>query len=186
MAIRKETFFEARVPEHWKNSVSDDYSLSAAVHAAGLAIAYAPGALVPSFEPISLRGLFSWARRQTTITRVYAPHLWSRGLVAHCLYCSAMTASLALGLRGNPVGWWTLAAQILPGIWKGARRAALARLCLPEYATWFRRYGWVHAVCVPVATWLWLFSLAAAALGSTIEWRGYRYDLEKPAAAERV
>ena len=45
MAIRKELFFEARVPEFWQGALSDDLTLSEAVHAAGLTIAYAPGAL---------------------------------------------------------------------------------------------------------------------------------------------
>jgi ceramide glucosyltransferase len=186
MAIRKQTFSEARILEYWKNTVSDDYALSAAVHAAGLTIAYAPGALVPSPERLSLSELFSWARRQITITRVYARNLWLRGLLAHLFYCGAMAASLIAGLRGHRVGWWMLAAQVLPGTWKGARRAATARLVLPEYANWFRRCGWLHALYAPLATWLWLWALLAAAFGSTIKWRGYRYELKKPTAAERV
>jgi ceramide glucosyltransferase len=186
MAIRKETFFEAGVPEYWKNTVSDDYALSDAVHEAGLTIAYAPGALVPSHERISARELFSWTRRQMTITRVYAGGLWLRGLAAHIFYCGAMAASIAAGLGAHPIGWWTLGAQLIPGMWKGARRAVRARLALPECAGWFRRYGWLHALLVPLASWLWLAALAGVAFTNTIEWRGYRYDLKKPAVAERV
>jgi hypothetical protein len=63
MAIRKETFIEARVAEYWKNTLSDDYALSAAVHAAGLAIAYAPGALAPCLDHIAAAGFFRWMRR---------------------------------------------------------------------------------------------------------------------------
>ena len=48
MAIRREVFQSIKVPEVWKNAVSDDYALSAAVHAAGLRIAFAPGAMVVS------------------------------------------------------------------------------------------------------------------------------------------
>jgi len=46
-AIRKELFFDARVPEFWEDALTDDLTLSQAVHAAGLSIAYAPGALTP-------------------------------------------------------------------------------------------------------------------------------------------
>ncbi len=53
MAIRKELFFEAGVPDAWAGELSDDYALSEAVHAAGLAIAYAPGALTPCVEHTS-------------------------------------------------------------------------------------------------------------------------------------
>ena len=181
MAIRKQTFVEAEVLKHWKNTVSDDYALAAAVRAAGLTVAYAPGALVPSLEHISARGLFSWVRRQMTITRVYARRLWLQGLFAHLLYCAAMTASVAAACSSNPAGWWTLAAQLIPSFWKAARRTAQARESLPEHGDWFRRYGWTHVACAPLATWLWLVALVSVAFSSTIEWRGCRYDLKTPA-----
>ena len=180
MAIRRQTFAEAEVLKHWKNTVSDDYALAAAVRALGLTVAYAPGALVPSPERISMRGLFSWVRRQMTITRAYAQRLWVLGLVAHAFYCGAMLASIAAGYRGIPAGWWTLAVQLLPSFWKAARRTSLARESLPEYCDWFRRYSWTHIACAPLATWLWLVALVSAAFSSTIEWRGYRYDLKTP------
>jgi cellulose synthase/poly-beta-1,6-N-acetylglucosamine synthase-like glycosyltransferase len=180
MAIRKQTFAEAEVLKHWKNTVSDDYGLAAAVRAAGLSVAFAPGALVPSPERISARGLFSWVRRQTTITRVYARRLWLKGLLAHVFYCAAMAVSLGAGLAGLRTGWWTLTAQLIPSFWKAARRTALARESLPEYKEWFRRYGWTHVASTPLATWLWLVALVSAAFGSTIEWRGCRYELKAP------
>jgi ceramide glucosyltransferase len=180
MTIRRQTFAEAEVLKRWKNTVSDDYALAAAVRALGLTVAYAPGALVPSPEPISMRGLFSWVRRQMTITRVYSRRLWGQGLVAHVFYCGAMLVSLAAGCRGIPAGWWTLAAQLVPSFWKAARRTALARESLPEYDNWFRRFGWTHIACAPLVTWLWLVALVSAVFSSTIEWRGCRYDLKTP------
>jgi hypothetical protein len=92
-----------------------------------------------------------------------------------------MAASVAAGSMGWRIGWWTLAAQLIPSFWKAARRTALARASLPEETAWFRRYGWTHVACAPLATWLWLAALVAAAFGSTIEWRGCRYDLKAPA-----
>ena len=186
MALRRETFFEARVLEYWKDTISDDYALSAAIHGAGLTIAYAPGALVPSREPITARGLWSWMRRQMIITRVYNGRQWRTALGAHVLYCGAMAASLIAGCKGHWVGWGTLAAQLIPGMMQGTRRAAMARAALPEYADWFRRHKWVHTVLVPPATWVWLMVLLSSAFGSNIEWRGYRYDLKRGAAAKRV
>jgi GT2 family glycosyltransferase len=113
MAIRKETFFEAQVAEYWKNPLSDDYALSAAVHTAGGTIAYAPGALVPCLEHITAARFFRWMRRQLTFTRVYNPRQWWPGLVAHILYCGGMTASatwiwlmgLAASAFGNTIEW---------------------------------------------------------------------------------
>lgn len=176
MAMRKETFFELSIFEHWKGAVSDDYALTNAVHAAGLSIAYAPGALSPSFDRISARGFFQWSRRQMVLTRVYRPRLWWTGLIAHIIYCGAMAATLAACFHGHPSALWLLAAQILPGMVKGWNRARIARAALPGYRDWFRRFAWLHAALVPLATWLWLIALGSAAFQNHIVWRGRRYD----------
>lgn len=176
MALRKETFFEIGVFERWKTAVSDDYAVAAAVTAAGLTIAYAPGALAPSFDRIGGPAFFEWSRRQLILTRFYRPRLWQTGLVAHILYCGGMAASLAALFAGRRLAVCALAAQLLPGMLKGWNRAKLARASLPEYDGWFRRYSWTHVLWVPAATWLWLVALLAAAFQNHIEWRGRRYD----------
>lgn len=179
MAIRKETFLEARVAEYWRNTISDDYALSAAVHAAGLSIAYAPGALTPCLEHITAARFFRWMRRQLALARVYNPRQWWPGLIAHILYCGGMAASVMALAKGYRWAEWALVAQLFPGMWKGFNRARLAKAALPEYEAWFRRHAWVHVVWVPLATWIWLVGLAASAFGNTIEWRGYRYRLKR-------
>jgi cellulose synthase/poly-beta-1,6-N-acetylglucosamine synthase-like glycosyltransferase len=179
MAIRRETLVAARVDDYWRGSVSDDYGLTAAVRAAGLRIAYAPGALVASVDHTDAGEFMAWIRRQMTITRVYRARLWWQALAAHIFYCGAMVASLTVALRGNLLGEYVLVAQLSLGMLKGASRAGLARLALPEYQTWFKRYGWVHTWWVPLATWMWLYSLIASAWSNQIEWRGNRYRLKR-------
>lgn len=186
MAMRKETFFEARVPEYWKGAVSDDYALAGAVHAAGLRIAWAPGALTPCFEHVTARRFFRWARRQMTITRMYRPGLWWPATVAHLFYCGGMAASVWASIRGHRLAEWTLIAQLSPGMLKGLNRATLAKAALPECEPWFRRHAWVHAMWQPLATWIWLAVLAASAFGNAIEWRGNRYHLRGGAPNIRV
>jgi ceramide glucosyltransferase len=180
MAMRKETFFAARVPEFWKGAVSDDYALSAAVHRAGLSIAYAPGALTPSFDRPRALPFFRWIRRQMTITRVYSPRLWWTGFLAHLFYCGAMSASLVAWRRGYRPAAVALAVQLVCGMALGWRRARLARRALPEHAGWFRRNEWAHAALVPFATWVWLISFLTSAGSDAIEWRGRRYVLSAP------
>jgi ceramide glucosyltransferase len=179
MAIRKELFFEARVPEHWHGQISDDYALSEAVRSLNKTIAYAPGALTPSREHIGMVRFFSWIRRQMSITRMYAPDLWWPGLIAHIFYCTGMALSLVLALRGYRPAIAALAAQLLPGMWKGWQRVRLARRCLPEYREWFRKCAWAHVLLVPLATWAWLAALGSSAFVRTIEWRGRRYRLKR-------
>jgi ceramide glucosyltransferase len=177
MAIRREAFFEAQVLDFWSGTISDDYALSAAVHAAGLTIVYAPGALVPSYERLGAGQFFFWARRQLTITRVYQPRIWWLALIAHFFYCGAMAASITAVIRGSGLAEWALIAQLSPGMLKGLNRAVLAKAALPECEAWFARHHWVHAIWVPLGTWVWLITLVSSAWGNTIQWRGRRYKL---------
>jgi len=180
MAIRKEVFYDAGVPDHWKRAVSDDYALSAAVRSTGLAIAYAPGALVPCYEHIGMVRFFAWIRRQMTVTRVYNARMWWPALIAHVFYCGGMAASAVASIRGNRLAEWALVAQLSPGMLKGLNRATLAKAALPECEAWFKRHQWVHAIWTPLATWVWLWALVSSAFGNTIEWRGKRYNLRRP------
>jgi cellulose synthase/poly-beta-1,6-N-acetylglucosamine synthase-like glycosyltransferase len=179
MAIRRETFHELDIRDRWKGTVSDDYALSAAVRAAGLTIAFAPGAMVPCQERIPAGRVLAWMRRQRIVTRVYNPRLWWLALVAHIFYCGGMAASIVASVRGFRLAEWALIAQLSPGMLKGLNRATLAKAALPECEAWFKRHLWVHAIWVPLGTWLWLLVLASSALGNTIQWRGNRYHLKR-------
>jgi len=179
MAIRKDVFFEIRVPEYWEDAISDDYALSAAVHEAGLRIAYAPGALTPCFDHVTAGRFFPWIRRQLSITRVYNPHHWWLGLIAHTIYCGGMAASIAASIAGGRLAEWALLAQLAPGMLKGLNRAILAKAAMPEQEAWFRRHSWVHAIWVPLGTWVWLVALLSSAWGKSVEWRGRTYELQR-------
>lgn len=181
MAIRRDVFFDAGIPECWKTAISDDYALSDAVYRARLRIAFAPGALASSPERITARRFFAWSRRQLLLTRVYSPRLWRAALAAHVLYCGGMAAAVVAWYHGSAVAPWLLVAQLVPGMAKGLGRARLARAALPAHAAWFRSWGWTHTLLVPVATWLWLAALVSSAFGDSIEWRGRRYRLHRDA-----
>ena len=178
MAIRRETFYAIRVPDFWRETVSDDYALSEAVQRAGLRIVFAPGAMVVSTGRTSGRAFLAWARRQLTITRVYRPRLWWTALLAHFFYCGGMAAGVIASIHGSRGAEWALLAQLSPGMLKGTNRATLAKAELPDYKAWFDRHAWVHTLWAPLATWIWLAVLLASALGNRIEWRGIRYRLK--------
>jgi ceramide glucosyltransferase len=177
MAIRRETFHAIHVPDFWRDTVSDDYALSAAVRRAGMRIVFAPGAMAVSTDRTGGRAFLAWARRQLTITRVYRPRLWWSALIAHIFYCGGMAAAIAASIHGSRGAEWVLLAQLSPGMLKGANRATLAKAELPDYEAWFGRHAWVHTLWVPLATWIWLIVLLASAFGNRIEWRGHRYRL---------
>jgi ceramide glucosyltransferase len=178
MAIRRDIFQAVRVPDFWRDTVSDDYALSEAVRSAGFQIVFAPGAMAVSGGSTTAREFLAWARRQLTITRVYRPRLWWMALAAHIFYCGGMAAAIAASILGHRGAEWVLLAQLSPGMLKGANRATLAKAELPECRAWFDRHAWVHTLWVPLATWIWLIVLLASACGNRIEWRGNRYRLQ--------
>jgi hypothetical protein len=182
MAMRKDTFLQVRVLDYWRGVVSDGYALSAAVHEAGLRIAWAPGATVRCADGVGFGELVEWTRRQLAITRCYGPGLWRIAFAAHVVYCGGMVACLVAAAAGRPEALWGLAPVVLPGMLKGWRRAARARMLVPEAGI----SPAVHALFVPVATWLWMLSLALSAAGRTIVWRGVRYALQRPAWADKL
>ena len=177
MAIRRDVFQSARVPEFWYGSVSDDYTLTAAVHAAGLRVTYAPGAYVASTDHTKGREFLSWIVRQMVIAKVHDPKLWTKAFAGHVLYCSAQMVAAIVAVQGHVVGLGALAAIFSLGMVKGANRLQLAKMVLPEYHGWLQRHGWVHIWWVPLATWAWMYSLLVSAFTNTIEWRGNRYRL---------
>jgi cellulose synthase/poly-beta-1,6-N-acetylglucosamine synthase-like glycosyltransferase len=179
-AIRADLFTELKIQQkYWTTWVSDDYALAEAVHAAGLRIAFAPGAMVAATDHVTCRQFFRWAQRQMTITRVFKPALWRTGLIAHFVYCIGMAAVIGASVAGNRLAEWALLAQLSPGMLKGTNRAVLAKAELPEFKAWFDRHGWVHAIWVPFVTWIWLVTLLSAAFNHAIEWRGKLYYLSR-------
>ncbi|MEZ5354514.1 MAG: glycosyltransferase [Bryobacteraceae bacterium] len=170
MALTRETFLRTNVPQYWRGAISDDFQISRAVHDAGLSIAWAPGATVADRSSTNAGAFLAWIERQMIITRVYHPRLWVLGLGSHVIYCAAMACAAVWA----PI---LLIAQLALGMVKGANRAVIAKACLPGEAAFFTRWGWTYTWLVPLGTWIWLFSLRAAARTNVISWRGIRYRL---------
>ena len=179
MAIRRSTFEAARVTEFWRGTVSDDYALGDAMRAAGLSIAWGPGATVVCDDNIRGGEFLRWIERQATITRVYAPWLWWPALVAHLIYCGSMVACVWALAQGRWVALIPLVAQLSLGMWKGAAVAKSISGCLPQHAAWFQRFGWIFTWGVPLATWTWLYCLLLSTRTKQIEWRGRTYKLKR-------
>jgi len=181
MAIRKETFFELHLTEAWRNAENEQGTLIRAIRKAGRAIAFAPGAMVAVAGRVSATEFLRFARRQMDIARVHLPRLWWSALVAHVFYCGAMAATITASIRGSRGAEWALVALLGLGMLKGVNRATVARAELPDREAWFKRHAWVHALWVPLATWLWLCVLLASVFSGALEWRGRRYGLPRTA-----
>jgi hypothetical protein len=161
-AIHKEVLLEARAADCWFQATRDDLALSAALRKAGRRIVFAPGAIVAYGDRPTACGFLAQACREMSDVRAYLPGLWWRALTAHVLYCGAMLASVIAIARGSRGAEWALVVLFGLGMLKGANRATLAKAQLPQYSTWFDRYGWTHTFWLPLATWIWLAVLIAS------------------------
>jgi hypothetical protein len=92
-----------------------------------------------------------------------------------------MAAAITASLRGSRGAEWALVAQLGLGMLKGVNRATLARAELPDREAWFKRHAWVHALWVPLATWVWLWVLLASVFSGALAWRERRYGLPRAA-----
>jgi cellulose synthase/poly-beta-1,6-N-acetylglucosamine synthase-like glycosyltransferase len=162
IAISKSVFFQGRVAEAWEGAERDDLALVRAMRESGRLIAFAPGALVVCGGCATTRQFLRQACREMALARSYLPRLWWQGLVSHVIYCGAMLAAVIASVRGNRGAEWALVALFGLGMLKGANRATLAKAQLPQWKTWFDRYGWTHTFWVPLVTWVWLFVLVAS------------------------
>jgi cellulose synthase/poly-beta-1,6-N-acetylglucosamine synthase-like glycosyltransferase len=170
-AITKKNFERCQVAKHWKGALSTDYTISRAIHEAGLTIAWAPGATCADRTSTDAAEFFNFIRRQLQLTRIYRPRLWWIGFIAHIIYCAAM---IAAAIYAPPL----LVVQLVLGMIKGKNRAAVAQACLREQRAFFRRWSWVYSWLTPLATWIWLVNFLIST-NNVISWRGIRYRVSE-------
>lgn len=190
-AMRRDRFDELQVAETWRNSLSDDYSLTNAIRSAGFDIAFAPECLVPSLIQMDRRQLLEFTNRQLIITRVYAPKLWLTAALGHLFYCATLFTGLAVfcehalsGLPMLPIVVIAAVPPVLAAI-RGLLRFIAATDLLPEWRAKLLANAWAWTLLAPVVPFLFLYNSAVAAFRRRIIWRGTRYELVS-AAKTRV
>ena len=185
-AIRCSTFEQIGVLEEWRNSASDDYSLTRALEHAGLAIVFVPESLTPSYVETDIPGLWQFTNRQMLVTRVYARKMWTTAGATHLLYCLTLalgvyaTAENAMkGLPAFHLAILTFVPLLLAAIRSGIRLAGVIE-ALPsaQFTVMARRQIYIlFTVFIP---FLYLVNFAMSALTRKMRWRGVRYELISP------
>src|SRR5438445_7170136 len=89
-AIRRAIFEQSGVVDQWRNSVSDDYSLTRALERTNRSIVFIPECLTLSYAETDLQGLLEFTNRQVLITRVYAGNIWRSAAATQLLYCMTL------------------------------------------------------------------------------------------------
>jgi len=184
MAIKKNTFEKINLIEAWQNTCSDDYLLTDRVRKAQLDICFVPACFVASYEQMSWRELFSFARRQFIITKVCRPRLlwlallgWGHFAVAFWL---GLIVTIILFCRQSwqaPYAAYLPAALMIAAITRACARQAMIRKILPEDKKNLLIPAFIDIFLGPILSFFGLFCVVTAVGARTITWRGIKYHL---------
>ncbi|MCA1578996.1 MAG: glycosyltransferase family 2 protein [Acidobacteria bacterium] len=185
-AIRRSTFEELKVADHWRGTVSDDFTITRVLKEAKLPIHFTPHCLVPSVGDCGWDELVEFTTRQIKITRVYASHLWLPLLLGSALFAIAFFGGIVLLLvrlwRGQSfaVLLSVLVLIFALGAAKSFIRWRAVNLPLANYRAALRRDLAAHIFLWPFASLLFLYNAIVAAFSRRITWRGITYNLLSP------
>ena len=185
-AIRRSTFEELKVADHWRGTVSDDFTLTRVLKEAKLPIHFTPHCLVPSVGDCGWDELLEFTTRQIKITRVYASHLWLPLLLGSALFAIAFFGGIGLLLvrlwRGESfaVLLSVLVVICALGAAKSFIRWRAVNIPLADYRAALHRDLAAHIFLWPFASLLYLYNAIVAAFSRRITWRGITYNLLSP------
>ena len=185
-AIRRTTLEQSGVLDEWKNSVSDDYSLTRALDRTGRSIVFIPESLTLSYVETDFAGLLEFTNRQILITRVYASKLWRAAAFTHLLYCLTLLVGFYLILTtlfaGRPalhLVILTFLPLLLSSI-RGALRLTGVTEALPAARAQIMGLVSVYVLLPLFMPFLYLANFVHSVLTRKIRWRGRVYELISP------
>jgi cellulose synthase/poly-beta-1,6-N-acetylglucosamine synthase-like glycosyltransferase len=185
-AIRRSVFDEIRVLDEWHHSVSDDYSMTRALHHAGRSIVFVPECLTPAYVSVDFQGLFEFTNRQVLITKVYSKKNWAWGAATHFLYC--LTLPLGLGvtltnllatLPAFHLAVLTFVPMLLAAIRGGLRVVAATDILQPSRLQ-IAGQAWMYIVLGVFIPYLFLLNFVISLFTRKIRWRGVTYEVVSP------
>lgn len=181
--IRRIAFDRAGVAQEWRNSVSDDYSMTIALQRAQLPIVFLPDCLVPSFVETDFHGLMEFTNRQMLITKVYAGKMWAAAAGTHLLYVLAILFGVFLAIANfftdRPIFHVVLLTflTVLLSMIRGALRAAGVSEALPVYRSQIASQAWIYVLLTVFVPLLYLANFFSSLTTRKIRWRGVTYEL---------
>jgi len=185
-AIRRETFYQRRVTEYWRGTVSDDFALTRALHEGDLPIKFVPQCLTASVEDCTLKELIEFTTRQLKITRAYAAHLWRGVLIGSVLFVLVFFGGIALVIARALLGlsFVTPLVLLLIIFALGSMKSHFRLRAVSEVISdpRIRSFGttWAQLTLWPLASLLYLYNALAAMFSRQITWRGITYELKSP------
>ena len=182
-AIRRSIFDQIGVIEEWRNSVSDDWSMTRALQRAGRSILFVPDCLTLSYVETNFGSLLEFTTRQVLITRVYAQNTWTMAFITHALYCLTLTLGtfLTLGDVIATVPSFHLATltflPVLLGIIRSSLRLVGVTEVLPAVRSQIMGQAWIYLLLTAFIPFLYLINFIISLVTRKIRWRGATYEL---------
>jgi len=185
-AIRRSIFEQSGVLDEWKNSVSDDYSLTRTLERNNRSIVFLPECLTVSYVETDFHELLEFTNRQILITRVYAHKVWASAAATHLLYCLTLAfgALLILDdlLAQRPV-FHLLTLTFLPLLLsaiRGSIRLIGVTEALPAARSEITGQAWIYVLLTVFIPFLYLANFVNSLITRRIRWRGVTYELISP------
>lgn len=185
-ALRRDHLAALHLEERWRHVLSDDLVLTEAVREARWKIAYAPAALVPTFEGASRSACIEWCLRQMTMATLYLPIVRRYAAAAFAVF----NGSVLLGLAGLAMAAAWSPAYLVPAAFffapipSAIAKASLRRRALfsaaPAVADAWTVPGWRVAIATLAVPWVMAWGLLKTRRPTTLRWRGRVYDIRDP------
>ena len=185
-AIRRSNFEQSGVLDEWKNSVSDDYSLTRALERTSRSIVFIPECLTLSYVETDFPGLLEFTNRQILITRVYADKVWTSAAVTHLLYCTTLFFGVLLILSDileqRPafhIVMLTFLPVLLSAIRSSIRLIGVTE-ALPAGRSQIMGQSWIYILLTVFIPFLYVANFVNSLITRKIRWRGMAYELISP------
>jgi len=182
-AIRRSIFEQSGVMNEWRNSVSDDYSLTRALERNNRSIVFLPECLTLSYVETDFRGLLEFTNRQILITRVYAQRVWAPAAATHLLYCVTLSLGLILILSDlfeQRPAFHIAALSVLPVLLAAIRnsiRLTGVTEALPAERSQITGQAWIYVILAVFVPFLYAVNFVNSLITRKIRWRSMAYEL---------
>ena len=185
-AIRRNIFEQSGVVEEWKNSVSDDYSLTHALERIGRPIVFLPECITLSYVETDFEGLLEFTNRQILITRVYAERVWRFAAITHLVYCLTILLGAILimeELLAQRPAFHIMTLTFLPmllSVIRGVLRLIGVTEALPAARSLITGQAWIYLLLTLFVPFLYVANFVNSLVTRKIRWRGVAYELVSP------
>src|SRR5437867_384113 len=185
-AVRRDHLPVLRLEDRWREVLSDDLVLSQAVRDAGLKIAYAPAALVPTFEGATRAICLEWCVRQMMMATLYLPIVRRYAAASFAIFDGSVIlglASLSLASALGPsylVPAILFLAPLLVAVVKAFVRRRALFSAAPSVATAWKVPPWRVAFAALAVPWVMAWGLVRTRRPTSVRWRGHAYDVRDP------